>query len=229
MTTPIGVYNHGFGPPCQSPSLRSSSLPFLFAVRPSSQLQSLLSAATSYSRSALVMTSSKLFRLSAPTTLGRFGLIASSLGLRRVCWPGCKPPATLKLYPLSQAPPLVARFLKTTAAQLTDYFLSRKVRFTAPLDLTPLTPFARKVLTALSHLPYGRTMSYGQLAKRVGAPAAARAVGSVLARNPIPLVIPCHRVLTRTGALGGFSAPAGSNLKQQLLLMESRCPCEQSI
>ncbi len=176
-----------------------------------------------------IMSPQKLFTLSAPTTLGSFRLIASPLGLRSVCWPNQKPPPTLKLYPLSQAPPLVARFLKTTAAQLTDYFLSRKVRFTAPLDLTSLTPFAREVLTALSHLPYGRTMSYGQLAKRVGSPAAARAVGSVLARNPIPLVIPCHRVLTRTGALGGFSAPAGSNLKQQLLLMESRCPCEQSI
>ncbi len=168
-----------------------------------------------------IMSPQKLFTLSAPTTLGSFRLIASPLGLRSVCWPNQKPPPTLKLYPLSQAPPPVARFLKTTAAQLTDYFLSRKVRFTAPLDLTPLTPFARKVLTALSRLPYGRTITYGQLAKGIGAPAGARAVGSVLARNPLPLIIPCHRVLPRTGAIGGFSAPAGPALKRRLLILEN--------
>ena len=175
------------------------------------------------------MTSPKLFTLSAPTTLGRFRVIASTQGLRRLCWPKSKPPATLNLLAISKAPPATVRLLKATAIQIADYFLGRKVRFTAPLDLTLLTPFARKVLTALARLPYGRTITYGQLAKRIRAPNAARAVGSVLARNPLPLIIPCHRVLTRTGALGGFSAPAGPPLKHRLLLMESNYPQELKI
>ena len=175
------------------------------------------------------MSTPKLFTLTARTAIGRFRLIASTQGLRRLCWPNQPPSATFKLCPLSQAPAPVARLLKTTAAQLANYFLGRKVCFTAPLDLTPLTPFARKVLTALSHLPYGQTITYGQLAKRIGAPAGARAVGSCLARNPLPLIIPCHRVLPRTGGLGGFSAPAGPSLKRRLLLMESNYPQELKI
>jgi len=170
------------------------------------------------------MTSSKLFSLSAGSAIGRFGLIASPLGLRRVCWPNQKPPPTLKLYPLSQAPTNVARILKTTAGELAEYFLGCNVRFSARLDLTLLTPFARKVLTALSRLPYGRTMTYGQLAKRVGSAAAARAVGSVLACNPIALIIPCHRVLRSTGELGGFSGPDGPELKGRLLALEGIAP-----
>ena len=170
------------------------------------------------------MDSEKLFTISAPTAIGRFRLIASARGLRRVCWPKSKPPATLNLLAISKAPPATVRLLKATAAQLADYFLGRKVRFRAPLDLTLLTPFARKVLTALARLPYGRTITYGQLAKRIGAPNAARAVGSVLARNPLPLIIPCHRVLTCTGGLGGFSAPAGPNLKRRLLALENIPP-----
>ena len=172
------------------------------------------------------MTSQKLFTLSAPTAIGQFRLIASDLGLRTVCWPNqpfpLKPPFGSEPQGRRQASGLKPpEFLKTTAAQLADYFLGRKVRFTATLDLTPLTPFARKVLTALARLPYARTITYGQLAKRIGAPNAARAVGSVLARNPLPVIIPCHRVLTRTGALGGFSAPDGPNLKRRLLALEN--------
>ena len=175
------------------------------------------------------MSTPKLFTLSAPTAIGRFRLIASAQGLRRICWPKSKPLATLNLLAISKAPPATAGFLKTTAAQLADYFLGCKVCFTAPLDLTPLTPFARKVLTALSHLPPGQTTTYSQLAAQVSSPNAARAVGSVLAHNPLPLIIPCHRVLSRSGTVGGFSAPAGVALKQRLLLMESNCPQELKI
>ncbi len=161
------------------------------------------------------MPSPKLFTLTADTTLGSFGLIASSQGLRNLYWPN-------QAFPLKPQAgvPKPPEFLKTTAAQLADFLLGRKIRFRAPLDLSQLTPFARKVLTALSGLPYGRTTTYGQLAKDIGAPAAARAVGSCLARNPLPLIIPCHRVLPRTGAIGGFSAPAGPALKRRLLMLE---------
>lgn len=165
------------------------------------------------------MPSPKLFTVTATTRLGSFGLIASSQGLRNLYWPNqpfpLKPQAGI---PSGRKPP---EFLKTTAGQLANFFLGHKVHFTAPLDLSQLTPFARKVLRALSHLPYGQTTTYGQLAKRIGSPAAARAVGSCLARNPLPLIIPCHRVLPRTAALGGFSAPAGPALKRRLLILEN--------
>ncbi len=167
------------------------------------------------------MTPQKLYTLTAPTTLGRFRLIASNQGLRNVCWPKSKPPVTLNLLAISKAPPATVRLLKITAAQLAEYFRARKVRFSAPLDLTLLTPFARRVLTALAHLPHGQTTTYSQLAARAGSAKAARAVGTVLARNPLPIIIPCHRVLTAAGTLGGFSAPAGPALKQRLLSLEN--------
>ena len=177
------------------------------------------------------MPTPNLFTLFAPTTLGRFQLVASTLGLRAVYWPGQKPPISRHkphvsslLSPASVAPPRIARLLKTTADQLARYFAGQKVHFTAPLDLSSLSSFARRVLRALSRIPHGRTTTYIQLAKRIGKPTAARAVGTVLARNPIPIIIPCHRVLAGNGSLGGFSAPGGATLKRRLLLMEGNPP-----
>lgn len=86
------------------------------------------------------------------------------------------------------------------------------------LDLSPLPPFSRRVLEELSTLPFGTSISYGELAARVGNPKAARAVGSAMARNPFPLVIPCHRVLAATG-IGGYSL--GLEQKKKLLAHES--------
>ncbi len=105
--------------------------------------------------------------------------------------------------------------------QLRDYFDGRSVEFDVPVDFSPLSPFQRKVLSACAEIGYGRTMTYGQLARRIGSPHAARAVGGALARNPIPLVIPCHRVIAGDGSLGGFSAPQGVTLKRRLLDLES--------
>ncbi len=77
--------------------------------------------------------------------------------------------------------------------------------------------FAHKVLQVCRKISFGQTVTYGELAKRVGSPNAARAVGSVMAGNPIPLIIPCHRVLRTDGGLGGFSAPGGTATKQRML------------
>jgi len=82
--------------------------------------------------------------------------------------------------------------------------------------------FAGKVLRACRAVPHGQTTSYGQLAKQIGRPDAARAVATALSKNPTPLVIPCHRVTYADGRPGGFSAPAGPALKQRLLDLESR-------
>jgi methylated-DNA-[protein]-cysteine S-methyltransferase len=84
------------------------------------------------------------------------------------------------------------------------------------------TPFQNDIVAALRSVPYGERTTYRDLAALVGRPGAARAVGQVMATNPVPLVVPCHRVLASGGKLGGFSAPTGIALKQQLLEMEAR-------
>jgi methylated-DNA-[protein]-cysteine S-methyltransferase len=90
----------------------------------------------------------------------------------------------------------------------------------APLALNHLTSFARHVVGACRRIPWGQTRSYGELAAECGSPGAARAVGSVMAKNRYPLIVPCHRVLAAGGELGGYSAPDGLKMKQRLLAME---------
>ncbi len=105
--------------------------------------------------------------------------------------------------------------------QLRGYFAGERVRFKVPLDLEELTPFHHQVLEACARVPYGTTTTYGQLARQVGRPGAARAVGRAMARNPVPLVVPCHRVVAADGSLGGFSAEQGVALKRWLLDLEA--------
>ena len=90
-----------------------------------------------------------------------------------------------------------------------------------PLDLAGATPFEKRVREQLARIGYGQTISYGELAMQSGSPGAARAVGSVMARNPVPLLIACHRVLGAGGKLGGYSAPSGLEMKKRLLKMEN--------
>ncbi|WP_454196339.1 methylated-DNA--[protein]-cysteine S-methyltransferase [Nocardia sp. Marseille-Q1738] len=89
-----------------------------------------------------------------------------------------------------------------------------------PVDTTGIPAFHRAVYTVTRAIDPGHTLSYGQVAERVGAPGAAQAVGQALGRNPIPLIIPCHRVLAADHALHGFSAPGGIDTKQRLLTIE---------
>jgi len=88
------------------------------------------------------------------------------------------------------------------------------------IDPGPATPFQHSVWQACREIPTGETLSYGQLAQVVGSPGAARAVGSCMAKNRIPLIIPCHRVIGSSGKLHGFSAPKGLSMKQRLLQLE---------
>jgi methylated-DNA-[protein]-cysteine S-methyltransferase len=89
------------------------------------------------------------------------------------------------------------------------------------IDPGPLGPFQRRVVDHCRRIPYGRTLSYGQLAAKAGSPGAARAGGNCMAANRIPLGIPCHRVVPTGGNLGGFSAPGGVLTKKRLLAMEA--------
>jgi methylated-DNA-[protein]-cysteine S-methyltransferase len=88
------------------------------------------------------------------------------------------------------------------------------------LDLGPLSPFRRRVVECLRRVPYAATLTYGELAEWAGRPRAARAVGACMASNPVPIIVPCHRVLAAGGKLGGYSAPQGVAMKQRLLALE---------
>jgi methylated-DNA-[protein]-cysteine S-methyltransferase len=106
------------------------------------------------------------------------------------------------------------RFLSFAAGQFEDF---RDVA----IDEAHLTVFDRTVVRACRAIPYGETLSYGQLAAKAGRDGAARAVGRVMATNRYPLVVPCHRVLAAGGKIGGYSAPQGLLLKRRLLAMEA--------
>ena len=104
--------------------------------------------------------------------------------------------------------------------QIMSFFAGRPTAFDVEIDVASYSPFQQRIFEACRCIPYGKTASYGELAAAAGAPGAARAVGNTMARNPIPIVIPCHRVVRSDGSLGGFSSPAGTREKLRLLELE---------
>ncbi len=105
-----------------------------------------------------------------------------------------------------------------TIKQLGEYFVGKRDAFDVPLDLSSGTPFQQTVWQALLKIPYGKTISYAQLANLIGQPTAYRAVANANGKNPISLIIPCHRVIASNGELGGYTG--GVAIKQQLLALE---------
>lgn len=108
--------------------------------------------------------------------------------------------------------------LQEAVRQLTAYFQGQRHAFTLPLDMSFGTPFQQAVWQALHAIPYGSTCSYQSVAQAIGRPAAVRAVGGAIGRNPLGIVLPCHRVLGRHGALTGYTG--GLERKAQLLALE---------
>ncbi|UCF18737.1 MAG: methylated-DNA--[protein]-cysteine S-methyltransferase [Gemmatimonadota bacterium] len=104
--------------------------------------------------------------------------------------------------------------------QLAQYFAGRRRHFELDLDLSTLSNFERRVLQATSRIPFGTTASYAQLARRIHRPTAARAVGNALRKNPLPIVIPCHRVIRSDGSPGGYSGRTAVDHKLRLLRHE---------
>lgn len=111
---------------------------------------------------------------------------------------------------------------RTAAAQreVAEYLQGQRQEFSLPLDWTGLTTFQQQVLEETRRVPYGTTVTYAELAERIGRPRAARAVGRAEATNPIPLVLPCHRVVGSDGSLRGYAGPQGIQTKAWLLQME---------
>lgn len=144
------------------------------------------------------------------TPVGVLGMVGGPAGLRSLGWrmqPGAASPAP---------DPTLAR----VHAQLEEYFAGDRHGFDLPIAWPELSPNTRAVLTALQEIPYGETITYGQLAARSGTGLPARAVGAVMAANPVPIVIPCHRVVASDG-LGGYSGgERGRELPTKLWLLE---------
>ena len=118
---------------------------------------------------------------------------------------------------VSQAAQSAERFSDLTD-RLQHYFSGEKVDFPDELDLSSATPFQQAVWQAARQIPYGQTHSYGWLAAQAGKHGAARAVGQAMSRNPLPVIVPCHRVIASDGGLGGFNG--GLELKKWLLQLE---------
>ena len=112
--------------------------------------------------------------------------------------------------------------LQQAAAQLTAYFAGARVDFELPLDLSHGTPFQQAVWQALRAIPHGGTTSYGAIGVALGNPAAVRAVGAAVGRNPLSVIVPCHRVIGMRGALTGYAG--GLHRKTALLTLEGALP-----
>jgi len=110
---------------------------------------------------------------------------------------------------------------RTLAAAVRRYYHGWRTSFDdLRLDLSAGTPFQQRVWTLARRIPYGQVRSYNWIGMEIGRPHAARAVGNAVGANPVPLIIPCHRVLSADGALGGFSAPGGPDVKARMLQLE---------
>jgi methylated-DNA-[protein]-cysteine S-methyltransferase len=145
-----------------------------------------------------------------PSPIGRLLLCGDDQRLTGLCTP-----------PASENPGLVRGRRRSDTAfarvrtQLEEYFAGERVAFDIPLDLDRATPFRRTVWSALREIPYGATVSYGELARQLGVPNAARAVGAANGSNPISIIVPCHRVIGSGGDLTGY---AGGLERKRLLL-----------
>ena len=159
------------------------------------------------------------------TKWGYFGLTGTEKEIYRSILP-LEKAETVKSLLLKEFPDAEfdKNLFKNIQGQIIDYFEGKNVDFSTdiPVFLNGSGQFSHKILNTCRTITYGRTTTYADLAQKVHHPNAARAVGNVMAKNPIPLIIPCHRILRSDGKLGGFSAPGGTNLKKRLLLNEKQ-------
>jgi methylated-DNA-[protein]-cysteine S-methyltransferase len=156
------------------------------------------------------------------TTEGPAAVVGGSGGIAGVILPGLRRSALgreiARRFPGAREG---ERGLKGAAAALASYFETGRLPARLPrLDLSGIGGIRKKVYEALARLPAGRTVTYAELAQRIGHPGAHRSVGSALARNPVPVFVPCHRVIRSDGGMGGFTAEGGIELKRRMLELE---------
>ena len=151
-----------------------------------------------------------------PSPIGKLKLVASDEGLVAILWENDRP-RRVRLADLVENPahPMLLR----TEKELNEYFSHKRKAFTVPLDMRG-TYFQKQVWEALLGIPFGETRTYGQLANQLGNRKATRAVGAENGRNPIAIIVPCHRVIGFSGKLTGFAG--GLDAKDHLLKLEGR-------
>ena len=155
------------------------------------------------------------------TAAGWMGILGSAAGLRRIVLPQNSPEEVQRqLGDIAGHAVQSSQLYEDLMMRLKDYFDGNRVDFPDKLDLSAATAFQRKVWQAARRIPFGETRSYAWLAEQIGKPQAARAVGQSLGRNPLPVIIPCHRVIAGDGGLGGFSG--GLEMKRFLLNLEAK-------
>jgi methylated-DNA-[protein]-cysteine S-methyltransferase len=159
-----------------------------------------------------------------PTAFGTCGIAWRDGGLTRLQLPERDVSATerrLAPYGAPANPDNEPPWVQWAIVALQRYFVGRTVDFNGILvDLERCSTFHQRIYAALREIGWGKTTTYGALAAEVGAPDAARAIGQAMGRNPVPIIIPCHRVLASGGRIGGFSAPGGATTKERLLQLE---------
>jgi len=157
------------------------------------------------------------------TKWGYFGLAGTEHALWRTCLPGPEPEKIrFRLLKNLQAAKYDKAVFRALQEQIDAYFEGTYVDFSpdVPINLDGFSSFGSSVLSTCRRIRFGQVITYSALAKKTGRPTAARAVGSALAKNPLPLIIPCHRVICCDGRIGGFSAPGGKKLKKRMLRLE---------
>jgi methylated-DNA-[protein]-cysteine S-methyltransferase len=152
--------------------------------------------------------------------LGALLLAVTKSGLVRIAYPDEQHDSVLADLVRNVSPRILesARATDDVRRELEEYFEGTRTQFDLKVDRRLIHGIARDVLAATRRVPFGRTTTYGELAERIGKPRAARAVGNALGSNPIPIVIPCHRVLRAGGAMGGYAG--GVSRKERLLALE---------
>ena len=152
------------------------------------------------------------------TPIGDLTLIANEIGLRAVLWPDDKDRISLPTQLIASETDVV---LTEAAFQIEQYFAGERTAFDVPLDLHG-TDFQRAAWMSLANIPYGDTWTYKQQSEHLGRPKAMRAVGAANGKNPVSIVLPCHRVIGANGSLTGFAG--GLEAKKHLLLLEGAIP-----
>ncbi len=154
------------------------------------------------------------------TSLGDLRLAASDLGLVAVEWADSQLQLDSYLRKLHRSIEPHAKKIAPYAKELREYLSGKRSAFTIPIDWSLFRPFQREALQAVFRISYGETCTYHDIALEIGRPNASRAVGRANATNPMPIVIPCHRVIGRDGKLHGYGGGEGLRTKEWLLRLE---------